>query len=173
MKSLAISLALLTTSVMGGASAAHAQDKVAKTSDWADSASDCMTIVSHSGESDNANAQPGALGWTKATMKRKNGEKVDDLSIDFYGKSGTAIMMLLPQGNAPNELCILTGRIKDQHSFDKTIGLLSEKFDSQPTKLNEKSSDIYYFPEGYVISLSLTGKKNAPAMRLAIMKRNG
>lgn len=36
MKTLAISLALLTTSVMGGASAAHAQDNIVKTSDWAE-----------------------------------------------------------------------------------------------------------------------------------------
>jgi hypothetical protein len=102
-----------------------------------------------------------ADGWSRATMSG-SGKPVDTLS--FYGKGG--LLLVLTRGSA--KICVFTARIEDAATFDD-IAFAMDKGLGVPGKgQQQEAHTFYWFPPHHVVQLQLTGKRDAPGVRVGV-----
>jgi hypothetical protein len=103
-----------------------------------------------------------ADGWHRASIT-SDGKPVENAGL-IFGKGD----LLLRLSDASAKICFISGRIQDAatlgdvaYAMDKGLGV------SGAAKAGE-SNTYYWFPPNHIVQLQLTGKPDAPAVRVAV-----
>lgn len=100
-----------------------------------------------------------ADGWRRATVTGKAAD-----ALTFYGKGKLLLTLSKP---AP-KVCIVTARIKEAETFGDIAFELEKATGTQGVAQPGEANTIYWFVPGHLFQLALTGKPDAPSVRVAV-----
>ncbi len=141
----------------------HAQLRVAQPLDIVDAVGSCMAATSV-GSIDIA--QLAADGWSSAPLVGRSGAV--DTPLRFFGRKQSAAMIMTAAGTSSNGLCIATARVATLARFAEVERALATRFGG--TVVERKPGETTFMTGGKIVSLALTGKRTAPAVRIGVMQ---
>ena len=100
-------------------------------------------------------------GWRLGTM---SGDGKAEGGLSFYGKG----KLMLVLGKAPSRLCAVTAHIRDQASFGDVASEIEKGLGAAGTTRPGEANTIYWFVPGRIVQLVLTGKPEAPSVRVGV-----
>jgi len=101
-----------------------------------------------------------SAGWHHATAT------ADDKPVDavFYGKGD----LLLTLSGASAKICFITARIRDTAAFLDVGHAMDQGLAVSGASKLEEANTVYWFPPDHIVQMKLTGKPDAPAVRIAV-----
>ena len=101
-----------------------------------------------------------ADGWRHATVAA--GDK--PVGATFYGKGD----LLLTLNGPTAKVCFVTARIKDSDAFGTIGNALNQELGVTAAAKPDEPDTAYWFPPDHIVQMQLTGKPDAPAVRIAV-----
>jgi hypothetical protein len=102
-----------------------------------------------------------ADGWRRGTMS--GGGKSAD-ALRFYAKGNLLVVLT----RAPSTLCAVTARIQDAATLNDVAFAMDKGLGAAGTGRPGEANTIYWFVPGSIVQLALTGKPDAPSVRVAV-----
>jgi hypothetical protein len=124
-----------------------------------ESYNDCFKVATKDGMDPNV---LGSLGWSRATVSSKDGNKADSQPI-IYGHTKRAPLILLTVERG-NGLCIIMARLKNSGSFEEFKKAWGGKLPAP-----DAQGAISFSAEGHVVQLRQTGSAQEPSLSIAVM----
>jgi hypothetical protein len=145
------------------AAPASAQRPAAPPQDIAEATAACV-LAAGPGRVDTARLV--SDGWVLATVNAKGDPVITPLRI--YGRKGSAAVLTTTVGTAADGLCVTTARIDTAKRFFDVERALVSRLGARPIK--RETGETIFVTGGKVVSLVLSGKPEAPAIRISVMQ---
>jgi hypothetical protein len=102
-----------------------------------------------------------ADGWHHATMSA-DGKPVDGLNVYSRGK----LLLMLTKGAA--KICPIMARIQDAGTFGDIAFAMDKSLGVKGAARQGEQDTLYWFPPDHIVQMKLTGKAEAPSVRVAV-----
>jgi hypothetical protein len=150
--------------LLAGTSVAHAQFKPSSTQEIAAAVQDCSVAARRDGVAEAALA---SAGWSRGKVSRKGEELVAaDLSIFSKMKSSPIIMTDAGTGK-PGTICIVLATLKKPSDYQAVVNSIDAREGTSAVRREEL--EITFSNGAQIIQSALTGKRDRPGVRIAVM----
>lgn len=153
--------AIIIAAALAAASPTTAQMEVAPVADIVAAAEVCRASTGPTGIDE---AKLTAAGWAIASAS-KDGKPVA-MPLRVYGKAGSKAILMLPPGS---KLCTGVARIADRAAFETAAAALDRAVATPQRAQPNEPDAVLWFPAGHIVQLQLTGKPDAPSVRIGVM----
>jgi hypothetical protein len=102
-----------------------------------------------------------ADGWRRATVAA-DGKTVETLAV--YGKG--KLLLTLIKGGAKS--CVVMARIQDAATFGDVAFEMDKGLGAAGAARPGEANTIYWFMPGNIVQMAMTGKPDAPSVRVAV-----
>ena len=132
---------------------------VASPQEVAAGAKSCAAATSASGVDVNKLT---ADGWRRASVSN-NGQSINDAGL-FFGKGD----LLLTLSSSSAKICGIVARIQSTAALAPIIDAMGRQFGVPGKRRPNEADTAYWFPTGHIVQMKLTGKTDAPAVRVVV-----
>jgi len=103
-----------------------------------------------------------ADGWRRASVSNQ-GQSINNAGL-FFGKGD----LLLTLSSSSAKICGIVARIQSTAAFAPIIDAMSQQLGVPGKRRPNEADTAYWFPAGRIVQVKLTGKADAPAVRVVV-----
>jgi hypothetical protein len=103
-----------------------------------------------------------ADGWRRASVS-DHGQSINNAGL-FFGKGH----LLLTLSSNSAKICGIVARIQSTAAFAPIIDAMGQQLGVPGKRRPNETDTAYWFPAGHIVQMKLTGKTDAPAVRVVV-----
>ena len=103
-----------------------------------------------------------ADGWQAASVSN-NGQSINNAGL-YFGKGD----LLLALSGSSAKICAIVARIQSNASLAPTLSAIGQQLGVPAKSRPNEANTAYWFPAGHIVQMKLTGKPDAPAVRIVV-----